>query len=325
MFQMSNFLQIPSGANGMSEFLLKSRKECPLCRSRKNSVYINFDEIPVVKCVECGFIYSSKIMSRKILMSYYENNFGSERHLKGQIVNAKINFLILKSILNIRNINSVLDVGTGYGFFLKEFITSNNSKVAGVEISHTEASYAKSTLHLNVLNSQLNKSGFDKESFDLVTSFEVIEHVPYPIEFISQMLKYVRPNGYLLIMTDNFGSRMAKLLGAGFPKWIPHSHISHFTSQTLRRVLEENLKLKVVKSVSYSPWEITARAAYYDVLNIKKSPQQAFDLRATLKSEMKGRYRLFLLRKIINRVWAMLTLKDDMEGDLIYYLVRKNK
>ena len=59
-------------------------------------------------------------------------------------------------------------------------------------------------------------------SFDLVTAFEVIEHVAYPRTFVEELEEYVKPGGQLLIMTDNFESKVVKDLGElAFPKWIP--------------------------------------------------------------------------------------------------------
>ena len=134
---------------------------------------------------------------------------------------------------------------------------------------------------------------------------------------------FLKPGGYLLIMTDNFDSRMAKSLGAGFPKWIPHSHISHFSALTLRKTLEETGKLELVKSMSYTPWEILLRNVYYKVRGITKTPSEAFNFSSTMENEMKGTYRFFALRKLFNKAFVKLTLSSKMDGDLMYFLCKK--
>ena len=299
------------------------RNECPLCGSQDNVIYIPFPEIPVIRCCKCGFTYSNKVLSGQDLVSYYENNFGSKRHMQGQLVNSRVNSWVITRLLKIQDISNVLDIGTGYGFLLEELRKRFKLNATGVELSRQEAAYAKSMLGLNVINSSLSELGLDKGCYDLVTSFEVIEHVPDPVEFIREMTQYVRPNGYLLIMTDNFDSRMAKFLGAGFPKWIPHTHISHFSSTTLKKTIDIIKELILIKSMSYTPWEVLLRAAYYKLRGIKKTPSEAFDLKATLGSEMGGEYKLFLLRKLLNKAWAQLTLSEKMDGDLMYFLSRR--
>jgi 2-polyprenyl-3-methyl-5-hydroxy-6-metoxy-1,4-benzoquinol methylase len=307
----------------MASINLADRNQCALCQSYNATVYIPFPEIPVVRCSNCGFVYSSKVLAEQDLISYYENNFGSPRHMQGQIVNARINSWVVSKLVDLSNVSGILDVGTGYGFFLKAIHDSRGLNVAGVELSRQEAEYANNKLGLKVINSLLRASGLGKGSFDLVTSFEVIEHVANPVEFIRELAEYVRPGGHLLIMTDNFSSRMAKSLGAGFPKWIPHTHISHFSPSTLKSAIEAVAELEMVRLMSYTPWEILLRNAYYTVRGIKKSPAEAFDLSSTLKAEMKGTFRLFHMRKLTNKIWAQLALSDRTDGDLMYLLSRR--
>lgn len=306
----------------MSAITLTDRNECPLCLGRENVIHIPFPEIPVLQCRNCGFTYSGRTLSEQSLNSYYANNFGSQRHLQGQIVNSRINAWAITQLLNIQDINKILDVGTGYGFLLQELRKQFDLDTTGVELSCQEAKFAQE-LGLNVVNLPLCEAGLHKGHYDLVTSFEVIEHIPNPAEFISEMAQYVRLNGYLLIMTDNFHGRMAQVLGAGFPKWIPHAHISHFSPDTLKRAIEKTKELSIVKTMSYTPWEVLIRAAYYKLRGIKKTPSESFDLTSVMESEMSGEYKLFMLRKLVNKTWAQLTFSENMDGDLMYFLVRK--
>jgi 2-polyprenyl-3-methyl-5-hydroxy-6-metoxy-1,4-benzoquinol methylase len=308
----------------MISIVLTDRNKCAICESREATVHIPFPEIPVVRCLKCDFIYSSKIMAEPSLLWYYENNFGSLRHMQGQIVNARINSWVISKLVDLRKVSNVLDVGTGYGFFLKALHDKYGLDVVGIELSRQEAQHANTALGLKVINSALGDAGLDKRSFDLVTTFEVIEHVPNPLEFIRELAEYVRPGGHLLIMTDNFSSRMVKSLGAGFPKWIPHSHVSHFSSRTLKRAIEGVAGLEVVRAMSYTPWESLLRNAYYKIRGIHKSPTEAFDLRSALEGEMRGTYRHFYLRKLVNRLWAQLACSDRLDGDLVYLLSTKS-
>lgn len=307
----------------MVSIILKEREGCPLCQSYEATVLIPFPEIPVVRCRNCGFIYSSKILTGQELTSYYENSFGSQRHLQGQVVNSTVNSMVLEKLINFSNVSNMLDVGTGYGFLLKELCNCYKLNATGIELSRQEAEYAKNILGLNVINSLLGNSGLTKDFYDLVTSFEVIEHIPYPIEFILELTEYVKLGGHLVIMTDNFESRMAKSLGAGFPKWIPHSHISHFLAATLKRTLEDTKKLELVKSVSYTPWEVLLRNAYYKIRGIRKAPSDVFNLASTLENEMQGTYKFFSIRKLFNKVWAKNTLSSKMDGDLMFFLCKR--
>lgn len=308
----------------MTTIELAPRGACPLCDSSRQSVHLDFPEIPVVRCTDCGFMYSSRVLTGQSLTHYYENNFGSERQMQGQIVNASVNRVALARLLDLRSVRRLLDIGTGYGFLLNDLARRDGIEVTGVELSRQEADFARGSLGLDVRNALLADSALPTGAYDLVTSFEVIEHIPRPVEFLRELTAHVKPGGLLLVMTDNFEGRMARALGAGFPKWIPHSHISHFSPATLGEAISRAGGLEVVRQLSFTPWEFLARRAYNTLRGIRPSPAEAFDLKATLASEMGGGYRLFGLRKVLNRLWAAGTLSTRMDGDLMYFLCRRS-
>ena len=298
------------------------RKKCPLCGSSQHEIHVPFPDIPVVRCCSCGFIFSARLMADNVLAEYYRKGFGSERHRKGQLINAKTNAWAIGRLLDIDSVRSVLDVGAGYGFLLKELQDRFGVHATGVELSEKEVIYGLTHLHVDLRNCSLNSAGLEPASFDVVACFEVIEHIPKPTEFIDELLKYLKPDGQLLIMTDNFESKVAKDLGAGFPKWIPHSHISHFGPGSLERVLRDR-GLEITARMSYTPWELSVRSFYYRLRGIHKTPQESFDLCQTLDSEMCGTFRLFLLRRLINTFWAKISMRNNLEGALMYVAARR--
>lgn len=313
----------------MKNIILENRNNCPICEGDNTSIYINFPDIQILKCNHCGFLFSGKVMSENYLKLYYENNYGGQKHIRGQQINAKINsWFILKLIKDkkILNINHLLDIGTGYGFLLSELKNKKcKFELTGVELSKQEAIYAKESLNLNVINALLKESSLRTNYFDLVTSFEVIEHIKNPVIFINDVLEYVKPGGYLIIMTDNFDSKMARSLGAAFPKWIPHTHISHFTFETLKNTIKIIEKVELLSSYTYTPWEIRIKNFLHKIMRKSKDPKNFFNLNQTLKSEMNKKYKLFYLRKLLNILWFKATLNQSSTGDLMFFLIRKKE
>ncbi len=303
---------------------LIDRGACPLCGGTDARTHIAFPDIPVARCSGCDFMYSSRVLDARGLSAYYENDFGSDRHRRGQIVNAQTNFAVVSGLLDLSAVHTALDVGTGYGYLLSELRRRRPGiEAVGVELSRQEAEYATARLGERVINLPLAESGLRRGYYDLVTAFEVIEHVSNPVRFIREMAEFVRPGGWLLIMTDNFEGSVAKSLGPAFPKWIPHAHISHFSYPTLKRAIEQTPDLTVSVARSYTPWEIVVRDRYYRLRGVRKTPEQAFCLASTLSSEMGGDYPLFRLRKFANQHWARLSLSEAMDGDLMFVVARK--
>lgn len=302
--------------------MLQERKPCPLCGLDNYQIHISFPKIPVVRCLDCQMMYSRYAIPSEELEAYYRSNFGGARHRQGQEVNARVNTRILRRLLPLERISSALDVGTGYGFLLRE-LKRMNIEAVGVELSAEEAEFANSTLGQNVINCLLQESNLKEESFDLVSSFEVVEHTEQPLDFLRDLTRYVKPGGYLLVMTDNFEGRTARSLGAGFPKWIPHAHISHFTPKTISAAIESIEGLTIKSLVTYSPWDFIARIVHKKVTGREVSPEAAFDYETVLKSEMTGEYPLFALRRQLNPIWAGLSLRDNARGDLMYVVAQK--
>lgn len=306
----------------IEDLQLEERGGCPLCGAGEHKTHLGFSVIPVVRCCSCGFLYSERLMADGALSEYYRGGFGSERHRQGQSINAKLNARVIERLLPIAVIHSFLDVGAGYGYLLQHLFSGHNIRGVGVELSEQEARYGQTELGLDIRNGPLSASGLSPGSFDLVACFEVIEHIADPSSFLEELLSYVKPGGYLLVMTDNFESEVARKLGAGFPKWIPHSHISHFGPKTLERLFADK-GVSIVGRFSYTPWELWARHYYFTLRGKKLTPETSFDLSGVLESEMAGRFRLFHLRRLINRAWVRLTARRDLDGALMYLLGRR--
>lgn len=298
--------------------IFSERPICALCGNPDKRTYHDFRDIPVVQCSQCGFIYSSRIMSEDSMHSYYRDNFGSLRHMQGQIVNARTNSVIVKELLNLSKIRTWLDVGTGYGFLLKWLRDSAKVDAVGVEISSQEAEHARRDLQLTVY-SDLD-SHAPEATFDVVSCFEVIEHVPEPKPFLEKLASFVSPGGYLVVMTDNFESDAARKLQGGFQKWIPHTHVSHFGPKTLRNCMESVPQLKVEREASYTPWDVGGRQI---VANFRPvvDDQHAFDLHEALATEMHRDYKLYHLRYLLNPLWARINFRRTLEGGALMYIV----
>lgn len=305
--------------NDVQSIQLVERAICPLCGASGRESHIPFPDIPVVRCSSCGFMYSERLMGGDSLSEYYRKGFGSDRHRQGQYINARINAWAIEHLVSVSEIYSFLDVGAGYGFLLQQMTTRRGIHSVGVELSEQEARYGQEQLGVDIRNGTLEKSGLLKDFFDLVACFEVIEHIPDPSAFLDELLSYVKVGGYLLVMTDNFESRVARELGPSFPKWIPHSHISHFGPKTLEGLFTKK-GIEVVSRLSYTPWELLARLYYFKLRGVCQTPKDVFNLSDILVSEMHGSFRLFHLRRVVNTLWARLTAQANLNGALIYLL-----
>ena len=98
-------------------------------------------------------------------------------------------------------IDRLIDVGAGYGIFLEEWCSKfPHTKVLAIEPSNSLASQCESKGFAVVEDIVENVCGEDS-SADLVTCFEVLEHVYDPLGFVKSLVRLARPGGYVFVST----------------------------------------------------------------------------------------------------------------------------
>lgn len=154
----------------------------------------------------------------------------------------------------------VLEVGCGRGFFLRSLAARGNL-VQGLELN-AEAIASKVTE--GEVRRQLveDVAAAEPASFDVVCSFQVLEHVVDPAGFIRACMTLVRPGGLLLFSTPNNEFELHRSMGDAFD--LPPHHLNQFTPATLRRI-GERLGLVEVEVLTQTT-RVPARALPRDPL-----------------------------------------------------------
>lgn len=108
----------------------------------------------------------------------------------------------------VRPTDEILETGCGAGYgahMLSERVRS----VVAIDYSHSALSYARERFHapnLTHLLMNCHRLAFSNESFDLVVSFEVFEHLEEPEVYLNECSRVLRPGGRLVLSTPNRSS-----------------------------------------------------------------------------------------------------------------------
>ncbi len=187
-----------------------------------------------VKCKNCHLIYVNPIEKASKINGDYSKMGNPDAPIirESRLRAAKSQLGLIK---NYKNGTTLLDVGCGEGFFL--FNASKAGYTAkGIDISQDAAEYARREFGLNVEAKPFKELQFPENYFDVVTLWQVLEHVPYPLMVLKEIHRILKPGGLLATSTPDIEGTMAKIFRR---KWwnLRRLHINQFTAKTLADML----------------------------------------------------------------------------------------
>jgi 2-polyprenyl-3-methyl-5-hydroxy-6-metoxy-1,4-benzoquinol methylase len=203
-----------------------------------------------VKCKNCHLIYVNPIeKASKINGDYSKMGNTDAPIIRGSRLRAAKSQLGL--IKKYKSGTTLLDIGCGEGFFL--FNASKAGYTAkGIEISQGAAEYAGREFGLDVEAKPFEELQFPENYFDVVTLWQVLEHVPYPLIVLKEVHRILKPEGLLATSTPDIESILAKIFRR---KWwnLRRLHINQFTAKTLADMLKR-AGFKNVFSTTYKEY-----------------------------------------------------------------------
>jgi 2-polyprenyl-3-methyl-5-hydroxy-6-metoxy-1,4-benzoquinol methylase len=125
----------------------------------------------------------------------------------------------------------VLDVGFGEGYGA-DILTRSGAEYLGVELDAGMVSHARERYGLAFDTYDGKSIPAGEGTFDVVVSFQVIEHVPEPSPWLAEIRRVLKPGGTAIFTTPNRVYR----LGGGERPWNRH-HVQEFTAEELRELL----------------------------------------------------------------------------------------
>jgi cyclopropane fatty-acyl-phospholipid synthase-like methyltransferase len=134
----------------------------------------------------------------------------------------------------------LLDVGCATGFFM-EAAADEGFDVRGVEFSAVAISLARPDIRERIVRGDVNtllRSQADK--FDVVTAFDIIEHVQNPASFLMELREVLKPGGVLAISSPDTGHFLRYLMGRRWPMLQPMQHTVLFSRRGIADLLERS-------------------------------------------------------------------------------------
>ncbi|OGG33826.1 hypothetical protein A3I80_01205 [Candidatus Gottesmanbacteria bacterium RIFCSPLOWO2_02_FULL_40_10] len=216
--------------------------KCRLCNSEKLDFFLMENNYKLYRCSFCKVVSIYPQPTKIELEKFNKNKYNSLQNKKAYF-SAK-NKLYERARLDDGFIKKfkprgiLLDVGCSYGFYLDVFGKSG-FQVQGIELAPIAIKYARNKLRLNILKGDVMTYKFSKR-YDIITLYEIIEHIPSPNALFKRIKKLSKSNALLVIQTPNINSVYFKLTGNKWFWLLVPQHINLFSVQSLKILLKNH-------------------------------------------------------------------------------------
>ena len=220
---------------------------CCICGKSDAVPYKGADNLKLVKCPGCSLIFVSPMPGPAVLKDIYEAHYynnknslemGYDNYSEEETNIRKTALKRLKYIERYAKKGKLLDVGCAFGFFM-DTARKNGWDVSGIEISRVAIEHALK-IGLNVTEGNIDIMDLPGEKYNLITLWDVVEHLTKPKEVLVKLRQRLDKGGILVLSTPDIGSIPARLTGG---KWIgfksPREHLWYFSKTTISKLLAE--------------------------------------------------------------------------------------
>jgi len=224
-------------------------RHCPVCGSGRGEVlrrldYILFDDLDIsghfrlVACAACGFVFNELTDSGKALAAYYRDNehylFSNTGGTGGSGPREAARYRRLEQRLRERITpdSAILDVGCGKGGWLRYLASRGYRALMGLEASAACRRDIQASLGVPVAE-RIQELPLDQGRPAVVVLSHVLEHVPYPAQFLGELVDASAADALFCLEVPNTPGLLQ-----GETPWrdFYFEHINHFDAHHLRTV-----------------------------------------------------------------------------------------
>lgn len=224
---------------------------CNLCGSTEWITVINREDLnthidgifQLVRCKICGLVYQNP---RPLLSEWdflYPEQYDQFTNITTEEFQNNIFFRygLKKRLRNIEKYvagGNICDLGSATGDFLREVKIHTEWQGFGIEPSQYASDLARN-YGLNVFNGTLEDGPFPGINFDVITMWNVIEHLPDPLRTLKLAYRRLKPGGILVVTTPNLDSFDAHLFGKYWIGYELPRHYYVFSITSLSKFLDQ--------------------------------------------------------------------------------------
>lgn len=286
----------------------KIHNACLICNNSSLKDLPDYKFAFLTKCSSCKFVFSKQIPSQQELINHY-NGYSRSDYLS-PITIKRYNEL-LDNFEKFKKTGKILDVGCGIGYFLDE-AKKRGWEVYGTEFTDEAVSIC-SNKGIKVSQGKLERNNYSAGMFDVITSFEVLEHINNPIEELNNFNHLIRKGGLVYLTTPNFNSLLRYRLKSAYNVICYPEHLSYYTPRTLKKVFKLcGFKCQKIKTTGISLTRLKTSIGKSDQAIISKTSDDE-----KIRNKFETKWYLSLAKSIVNGVLTFIGKGDSLKGYFI--------
>jgi 2-polyprenyl-3-methyl-5-hydroxy-6-metoxy-1,4-benzoquinol methylase len=290
---------------------MSRQDSCPVCQAddRAWRALPRYRHAHLHRCLRCGHVFADSYPSREQLEQHYG---GYPRRPCSSEITLRRYDELLDAFEPRRKLGRLLDVGCGVGDFLLS-ARGRGWEVDGVELEDRARALCAER-GLRVGPAPLSPEQFAPGSFDVVTSFEVLEHMVSPRPEIHTIARLIRRGGLLYLTTPNFGALSRRLLGPRYRIIAYPEHLGYFRTATLDRLLRDaGLERVELRTTGFSAGHVyaTLRSRHATIGGRAASGKSVDE---SVRRALEGGRTMQWVKRGVNRGLSELSLGDTLKA-----------
>lgn len=296
---------------------MNSHRVCPVRNSSKIVSVIAFQPQSLLRCSSCSLVFEKRIPTDDELTAHYAHY--SYSSLKECPLATRESFRkVLDSFSSWQGKRRLLDLGCGQGDFIVE-ANAVHWHATGIEFSESAVSLCRERGLTIALGSSAAKV-FDANNFDVITAFEVLEHLRDPADLLKDASRLLRSGGLLYLTTPNFDALLRHLERDCFEPICYPDHLCHFSATSLRN-LAANYGFTVAKlhTTGLDPWRLKrcfSLSRFSKVTTAVASPSEA-KARSEFREATLSSLSLVLTKSAVNAMVNAAKIGDTLKAWLV--------
>jgi 2-polyprenyl-3-methyl-5-hydroxy-6-metoxy-1,4-benzoquinol methylase len=218
---------------------------CPCCGARERALAFVKWGYRILRCRGCGLGTAEVAAGFEPLALYDERYFRGGRRdgyadypASEPVLRAQFRHMLRDLRRHVPAGGRLLEVGCAYGFFLEE--ARAHWRCEGLEVATAAVAFCRAR-GLDVRQATLEQVAREQPgAYDAVVLLDVLEHLADPAGALGDAAALLRPGGVLFLVTLDWASPLARVMGRRWRLMTPPQHLFYFTAANLRQLLDRH-------------------------------------------------------------------------------------